>query len=264
MKSILRVPIAPYAYIEFEGTEKDLEKMEQLYNKYAETPINFGEKKKGLVKYDTFTGETVYYDDERHVYEDEHGNILLSGSAFKSLNEKPFDREKMCGMVGKKYGVEPQVIGEMWERSSRISTTFGTSLHLALEQWFRHKDTGTDKEYHITKNPILKSAIESFPLKDESLIPEVMVSDVARGMAGQIDALHLTGKKKCTLIDYKTDADIKKNLNGHFLQVSFYADILKAHGWKVEKIQIWNYTGKWECYDGEVLLDISQYKPFKQ
>jgi len=263
MKFIFHVPTQQYGYIEVEGEEKDLEQMEVYYNKYAEHRPAFSSKKgaSGLEKVVTFTGETIYYDDERHEYEDEKGNPLLSGSAFKKLNEKPFNSEIMCVKVGKKYGVPADTVAQMWEGSSKISTTIGTALHLALEQWFKFKESGTEKGYHITKNHILKEAINSFPLKDIKIIPEVFVSDVARLMVGQVDGIIITGEKKCTIIDYKTDADIKKNLPGHFLQLSFYASILIAHGWDVESIQVWNYTNKWECYESEV-VDISTYKPF--
>lgn len=263
MKVTFRIPTQTYGYLELEGTEEDLEKMESLHQKYAEFPLQFGAEKGGLLKHTTYTGETVYYDAVAHKYQDEKGNVLLSGSAFKKLNEKPFDKEKMCSMVGKKYGISADVISKMWDGSSKISTTFGTALHNALEHWYRYKDFGTEKEYHFTKNPILRLAIETFPLKDTDIMPELMVSDVKRFMAGQIDGLIITGEKQAVIIDYKTDADIKKNLPGHFLQLSFYADILKAHGWDIPIIQVWNYTGEWQCYESKP-VSVESYKPFKK
>ena len=45
------------------------------------------------------------------------------------------------------------------------------------------------KEYHIPKHPFLKKAVESFPLKDAVILPELMISDVSSGFVGQIDGL---------------------------------------------------------------------------
>lgn len=261
MKLRFHVPTQTYGFLEIEGTEKDLAKMEVLYNRYAENKLDFG---KGVFKeYVTFTGEKILYNPETHSYSDLKGHELYGASYFKSLNTNPFDKEKMLPMVEKKYKVPKKIIEEMWDANSKISTTFGTALHLAMEQWFKHKGNGTEKNYHIPKHPFLKLVVDSFPLKDEAIIPEVMVSDVKRKMAGQIDALLQTGENKFIIIDYKTDANIDKNLHGHFLQLSYYASILQAFGYEIEKLQVWNYTDQWVAYDGGV-LDVNQYKPFKK
>jgi hypothetical protein len=35
--------------------------------------------------------------------------------------------------------------------------------------------------------------------------------------------------------------------------MSFYADILKVFGWEISKVEVWNYTDKWESYSSPVL-----------
>ena len=72
-------------------------------------------------------------------------------------------------------------------------------------------------------------------------------------MVGQIDGLLISGDHTGIVIDYKSDADVKKNLVKHWNQLSFYASILKAFDWQVPKLQIWNYTTKWEVYESPVL-----------
>jgi ATP-dependent exoDNAse (exonuclease V) beta subunit len=82
-----------------------------------------------------------------------------------------------------------------------------------------------------------------------------MVSDVKTHRVGQIDLIVWTdrAKKQCYLVDYKSDAEIEKNLQKHFNQMSFYADILKVFGYDVSQVVVWNYTDKWTKYESKVL-----------
>lgn len=253
MKTRFHVATAQYCFLEIEGTEKDLKSMESLYNEYAETPLSF---KKGIYKEVlTFTGEKVLYDAENHVYTDLEGNKLISGSQFKKQFDTPFDKEKIIPLVSKKYGVRADVIDAMWTANSKISTTFGNAVHLAMQQWFTFRGEGTEKEYHLPKQVFLRNVVETFPLKDMLVLPELMVSCLKKKMVGQIDGLVVTNLegKEGYLIDYKTDADVSKNLVGHFIQLSFYARILQEHGWVIPKVEVWNFSSKWEAYESEVI-----------
>jgi ATP-dependent exoDNAse (exonuclease V) beta subunit len=151
--------------------------------------------------------------------------------------------------------VEEKAIDAMWTANSNMSKTFGTAVHLAMEQWFKHNGHGT--KYHLPKHPFLLKLVKDFPLKDADVYPEIMVSCVERKMVGQIDGLVKTGEnpedKRGYLIDYKTDAEVEKNLPKHFAQLSFYAFILKQFGWEIEKVEVWNYTTKWENHASDVL-----------
>lgn len=251
MKITAHVPCQQYGFIEIEGTDKDLPKIEKLYNDYAEYPLSF---KKGVYKEVlTFTGEKVLYNEETHSYTDLEGNKLISGSQFKKQFDAPFDKEKILPLMEKKYGIPASVIDAMWTANSKISTTFGNALHLTMEQWYTHNKNGTEKEYHLPKQIFLRNCIDTFPLKDMNVLPELMVSCVKKKMVGQIDGLVVTGEKEGYLIDYKTDASIDKNLVGHFIQLSFYARILQEYGWVVPFIEVWNFTEKWEAYRSEVI-----------
>lgn len=252
MKVELRVPIAPYAYINLTGEKEELEEMTRMYNKYSETPVDFNKEVGVWVEYETFTGEKVLYNDEQHKYTDLDGNVLLSGSAYSRKHQKPFDTNLMTMVVGKKYGVDKEIIGEMWSANSKISSSFGTVIHYAMEQWFKHKENGTDKNYHLPKHPFLKTMVESFPLKDEVIKPEIMISDVKNGLVGQCDGFLITGEKQGVIIDYKSDNDISKNLKHHALQLNFYRTILVNHGWDIVGLEIWNYTTEWSKYELEI------------
>lgn len=248
------IPTQTYGFLEIEGDLKEIEEAEVLYNRYAEKPIQFKEEEGVFVELYTFTDEKVRYNDATHKYTDIHGNPLVSGSQYKKSLEKPFPLEMMASKISEKYGVPANIVTDMWKGNSTISTTFGTALHLAMEQWFRFKGNACDdKEYNVAKHPFLRQAVTSFPLKDAEAYPEVLVSDVENGMVGRIDLLtKIDGKY--FVEDYKSDADIKKNLNGHFAQLSFYAQILKNKGFDIDGVRVWNYAGDgWENYTSEVL-----------
>lgn len=269
MKIIAHVPTQSYGFMSFEGTEKDLPKIEKYYNDYAEVPLKF--KKGVFVETDTFTGEKVLYNQETHEYTDLDGNKLISGSQFKKQFDTVFDKEKILPLMEKKYNVKASVIGEIWEANSKISTTFGTAVHLAMEQYFKHRKNGCDeKEYHLPKQIFLRNVVDTFPLKDMEILPELMVSCLKKKMVGQIDGLVVTGDKQGYIVDYKTDAKIEDNLLGHFIQLSFYARILQEHGWVIEKVEVWNYTERWTAYVHEVIdvtkvtkESIKEFKKFK-
>lgn len=246
------IPTQQYGFLELDGDISEIKDAERLYNQYAETKLQFS---KGVfVEEDTFTGEKILYDEVNHKYTDINGNELISGSQYKKSLEKPFPLELMVGKVGTKYNVPPQTVADMWKANSVISTTFGNSLHLAMEQWFKYRDTGCDdKEYNLAKHPFLREAVMTFPLKDADAKPEVLVSDVKNKRVGRIDLITFNEDKSVYIEDYKSDADISKNLDGHFNQLSYYAHILIAKGYKVSGLRVWNYAGSgWESYKSEV------------
>lgn len=207
-----------------------------------------------FVEMDTFTGEKILYNEASHQYKDLDGNALVSGSQYKKSLEKPFPLDLMAGKVATKHGISPQTVSDMWEANGLISRTFGTALHLAMEQWFKYRDSSCeDKEYNLAKHPFLRTAVQSFPLKDDNCLPEVLISDVKNKRVGRIDLLTITGENEGYIEDYKSDADIDKNLAGHFNQLSFYAKILIEKGWDIKGVRVWNYTDKWNQFESEVL-----------
>lgn len=243
MKIKAHIPTEQFGFIELEGEESELEKILNLYNRYSSVALK-EKSSSNHISIETFTGEVVWYDDLIHEYLDSQMAPMLSGSKYAKNFEKPFASDIMSRQVGKKYGVEPAIIKDMWSSSGTLSATFGTALHLAMEHWFKFREFGTEKGYHVSKNPFLKKAVESFPLKEADIIPEVMVSCNRYGIVGQIDGLVILGDKRCGIIDYKTDTDVKKNVAKHSHQLSFYAFILEQFGWIVEFIDIYNYVNE--------------------
>ncbi len=254
----VHIPVAQYGFLEAKGGEDRLEDLVTLYNKYGENKIKVaGAVLSGGVfrEVTTFTGETIKYDEISHTYTDMKGNRLISGSEYKKAFDKPFDSEKIANMTGSKYGVPGATVAAMWKANSKISTTFGTAIHLAMEQYFKYRDSGTEKEYHMSKNIFLRHIVTTFPGKDLDILPEVFVSHTASRKVGQIDGLVFVNReeRRLRVIDYKSDAEIGKNLAGHYKQLSFYADILTNAGYIVEGLTVYNYTNEWTEYHSEVL-----------
>jgi hypothetical protein len=150
----------------------------------------------------------------------------------------------ILGRTAKKLGSTVEHIGKLWDKRGEMARHFGTALHVAMETWFLGRGTG----YEIPKIQFLADAVDSFPLKNEKVLPEIMVSDVKRLLVGQIDGLLVTGEKQGVILDYKTDQSIKKNLPKHEAQMSLYASILKAFGWSISHAELWSYTSKWEKF----------------
>lgn len=258
----IRVTTKQYEYINFGhfGTpEEAIEEYNRLVALVQEkTSQVISNIRKHFEKVTTFTGEEILYDKASHTYTDLKGNILLGGSSYKKSLETPFDSDRIAPATAKKYGLNTETIKDMWARNNMMSQHLGTSFHLALEQYFKHRDNGTEREYHLPKHPFLREGVLTFPyITAGEVYPEIFVSDVKKRRVGQIDLLVMTGKKKCKIIDYKTDGDITKNdgknIAGHFNQLSYYAHILMAFGYEVEGLELWNYTDKWTRYPSKVL-----------
>lgn len=227
-----------------------MERIEALNSMYGSKPIvkNLGD----FVTMETFTGEQIKYNEKAHAYTTMDNLPLLSGSAYAKQFEKPFPKEMILPKMEAKYGVPAETIDRIWTANGDNSMAFGTVIHAAMENYYRFKKDGcAEKEYHLPKHPTLRRIVESFPLKDTDVIPEVLISDTASRYVGRADGIIVMDEKKkvCAIIDYKSNTDIAKDLEKYFKQLEFYAEILKRKGWKVEALGIWNWNGdEWVCH----------------
>jgi len=218
------------------------------------------------------------------------GNQLLSGSRFQKKFSHEFDADKILPACSKSWGVEEKDIKDIWKMNSDISLHFGNMIHTAMELYFKHKITGEsiqekkkgqETNYIIHNHPviagIMNDFIEKFGKKRGDSLTEVVVSSVESKMVGMIDKLLVISKdkKECWVEDYKTNFGINDKgkgrkylkepfdnientkLNGYWLQLSFYANILQKHGWTVKGLRIYNYETEWKEYEHEV-IDLSK------
>lgn len=256
--------------IELEGDDLDelhkqgAEYIEKVWAEYGERPLNKNTKEGKVIE--SFTGEQVIYDDDAHKYYDMDGNTLLGGSTYASQQSTPFNKDGALIGSSKKYKVNKDELGEVWDLLGDVSRNYGTAVHNALELYHKHHELGNkvavckDEElnYALSKLPHIRECVQGF-IKTYGVdaLTEVMVSDVERGMAGQIDRLEVLDKKKkvCRIGDYKTNYQLTdKKIKEYQHQLSFYAHILMSHGWTVEGLDIYHYDGsKWVKVELEVL-----------
>jgi hypothetical protein len=230
--------------------------IESLASKYGERPLQAktSENRKLL---NAFVGGSVFYDEVAHVYTNEAGEQYLSGSAYAETFRKPFDKVKISDLMAKKAGVSAEDIIAMWELKGKASRDFGNSIHSALQLFEQYGELAKklEKTTHLHDNLILGASVTPFfeAHKGEKAMSEVLVVDHTTKRAGQIDRLLITGDKKCIVCDFKTNANIDKDLPIYQQQLSFYASIMSAGGWTVESLRIHHYNGDWKDYDLPVL-----------
>lgn len=213
----------------------------------------------------TFTDETIIYNNTYHTYYSTDGKRLLGASSYAKQFGEPFPKEQIISNLSKKWNMPPQEIDQMWSLNGDISNSYGTAVHAAMELWFRFHQKGKeiqdqkqlDHNYVLPKNAHLRSIVSGFvdTYGDLDIIPEATLSAVSKGMAGRTDGIHLTGKKQCRVIDFKTNNEMTDDkLLKYNHQLSFYADILTYHGWEVEGLDIYYHDGSgWNHIEQPVL-----------
>lgn len=204
-----------------------------------------------------FCGGEVYYDDDAHVYTNEAGEVYLSGSQYAAQFKKPFDKQKIASLMAAKVeDATPEAIIAMWELKSETSTNFGNAIHKALQLYEQYGELAVslNKTTHAHDHPVIKKAVDSFmdAHKGERVISEALIVDNEAKKAGQVDRLLVTNRKHCRVQDFKTNADITKDLEIYWKQLEFYGQILTAGGWTVEGYDIFHYDGEWHNFNKEV------------
>lgn len=240
--------------------------MQERWKEYGGAPL--AKKEAGGKKVLTFTGEDVMYNDETHEYFDMKGNVLLSGSTYAKRFTKEFDKAKMIPRCAKAWNVPEEAVSAIWDLNAKVSTEYGSSIHTALELYHRyHVDGATiqqnkkgagDANYVLPKNAHIRQAVLSFVEKfGTNGLPEVFVSDVANGRVGQIDRLEILDEEKkiARVQDYKSNNEMDDDkMLGYQHQLSFYANILKAHGWTIPGLDLFHFLeGEWHHTELPVL-----------
>lgn len=247
-----------------EAEKATLPHIQDLWARFGSKPLESNEQKRistsrKLVK-DIF-GNEIYYDDVTHQYTNTLGEIYTSGSVFASQSEKPFDAEMISNKMALKAGLSKQdaeAIRDMWRLKADASASLGTAIHAALELYGRFKQVAisVDKETHLHDNVILNKAVvafyDEFPDVD-NIGYECLVVDHKTKRAGRIDRIEYEDDG-VYVTDFKTNFDVKKSIKKYWLQLSFYAAILKANGLTVKGLKIYHYDGEvWTTIPGKVI-----------
>lgn len=229
-------------------------------------------------------------------------NGYSSGSSFPKKFYPEFDSAGILKGIAEKHKVDPTRVETMWGLNGEASTSFGNSIHIAMENYdtFRHlgdkiktvktfktKDTVYGPNKALSRNPFLKKIVEDFHSLfggDYVRFSEQFIWLESERLCGSIDRLKIidADKKIVRIQDFKTDGDIhdkryqlsdspfKKEMGNelldyHWLQLSFYAYILKQYGYTVEGLDVfWVNPNKlikgenpWEQFSSEV-IDITK------
>ena len=227
----------------------------------------------------------------------DNGHIYLphymSGSRFPRKFFKQFtdeDKERVLDYYEREKGVEREDVEKMWEMKADIATGYGSAIHAALEMYYTYykvgeKITGKDGlNKAFSKNKFIEYIVRTAvnDLGPGKYLPEQFIWHEGLRFCGAIDLLQIIDKDTVIIHDWKSSSDVehkvyqqkdspfKKDigntqLDEYWLQLSFYAYILKQYGIKTKEIQIhhlnpWNMmTGKrpWVHYKHDV-VDISK------
>lgn len=225
---------------------------------------------------DTFTGETIIYNDHHHTYTTTDGKVLLGASSYAKRFGKSFPKDDIINKLAPKWQMSARDIAHLWQVNADISNAYGTAIHAAMELWFRYGEKGkeiqklqkTEYNYVLPKNRYIRDIVIDFISTFGELngIPEATLSAVEKGMAGRTDLIIITGERSCRIGDYKTNNEMTEDkLLKYQHQLSFYADILAYHGWTVDCLDIFHHDGsRWERIELEVLPVVLDDMPTTQ
>jgi ATP-dependent exoDNAse (exonuclease V) beta subunit len=144
----------------------------------------------------------------------------ISVTTLTSYFKEPFDAKKVAKKVSKRknskwYGMKPKDIENIWKKESERAMKLGTFYHNQRE--FDICNFASMKRQGVTVpvfSPILgkELGIKHAPKQklDPGIYPEHMVYLKSAGICGQSDLVEVVNGK-VTIIDYKTNKEIKMN-----------------------------------------------------
>ena len=200
----------------------------------------------------------------------DNGHIYLphymSGSRFPRKFFKQFtdeDKERVLDYYEREKDVKREDVEKTWEMKADIATGYGTAVHAALELYYGHHKVGEKIKGKdgvnkaLSKNPffahIVKCAVED--LGPGNYLPEQFIWHEGLRFCGAIDLLEVVDKNTVIVHDWKSndsvtkrvyqekDSPFKKDVDNtqlgeYWLQLSFYAYILKQYGINTKELQI--------------------------
>ena len=199
-----------------------------------------------------------------------NGHIYLphymSGSHFPRKFFKQFtdeDKKWVLDYYEREKGVKRDAVEKMWEMKADIATGYGSAIHAALEMYFTHykdgeKIKGKDGiNKALSKNMFIRYIVQTLvdDIGPGKYLPEQFIWHEGLRFCGAIDLLEIVDKNTVIIHDYKSSTDVnhkvyqekdspfKKDVDNtqlgeYWLQLSFYAHILKQHGINTKELQI--------------------------
>lgn len=200
----------------------------------------------------------------------DNGHIYLphymSGSRFPRKFFKQFtdeDKKRVLDYYEREKDVKREDVEKMWDMKADIATGYGSAVHAALEMYFtHHKDgekikgkDGINKA--LSKNVFIRYIVQTLvnDIGPGKYLPEQFIWHEGLRFCGAIDLLEIVDKSTVIIHDYKSSTDVnhkvyqekdspfKKDVDNtqlgeYWLQLSFYAYILKQYGINTKELQI--------------------------
>lgn len=200
----------------------------------------------------------------------DNGHIYLphymSGSRFPRKFFKQFtdeDKERVLDYYEREKGVKREDVEKTWDMKADIATGYGTAVHAAMELYYNHHKVG-DKikgkdgvNKAFSKNPFFAHIVKTFveDLGPGNYLAEQFIWHEGLRFCGAIDLLEVVDKNTVIVHDFKSndsvtkrvyqekDSPFKKDVDNtqlgeYWLQLSFYAYILKQYGINTKELQI--------------------------
>jgi hypothetical protein len=200
----------------------------------------------------------------------DNGHIYLphymSGSRFPRKFFRQFtdeDKKRVLDYYEREKGVKREDVEKTWEMKSDIATGYGTAIHAAIELYYSYNKVG-DKikgkdgvNKALCKNMFFAYIAQTFvnDLGPGSYLAEQFIWHESLRFCGAIDLLEIVDKNTVIIHDMKTNDSVtnkvyqEKNspfkkdvdntqLGEYWLQLSFYAYILKQYGINTKELQV--------------------------
>lgn len=223
----------------------------------------------------------VMYDEANHVYYDEEGKQMISGSLFEAENKPAVNLFFPAKATAKAADCKPNDVTDLWNLHGELASGYGTLIHKGLEAYFNNyvlmrKIDQNKGRPHVASNfmpAAIGKIVDSYlATHDTELVyrakPELFVR--AGNKCGFIDLLEDTNGTY-TIHDYKFIKELKTikykvygTLNNYTLQQNFYREILEANKLNVDKMVLDVYTGgEWKEVPVKkvTLIDVVKEKP---
>ena len=200
----------------------------------------------------------VYFDPESHLYYNEAGEQMKSGSQLEKEEVGELDLSYAAAAMAKSTGIDKATIIKLWETNGDLSRDFGTLVHSGLEFYLRNAETlftidEMKQRRHLPSNwmsnslgHIVKKYIERF--HPQNVECEVFVR--WGNYCGFVDQLMHLSDGSVRIIDYKVANEISKvktksygQVMKYSVQQNFYKAILEKNGIKVARTELHQWTG---------------------
>ena len=204
------------------------------------------------------------FDVANHVYYDEDGNQMISGSVYEEQFSPQANFSYAAKAMAKSTGIKADDILALWDENRDLSASYGTLIHKGLETYFKNYELmirlDTHKARAHTATTYMPQAVGSIVDKYIALKPddfparcsaEVFVRHGNR--CGFVDLIEETDAGLVTH-DYKFINQLKQvkyqkyGLHDKYtLQQNFYREVIEANGHTVVDMVLDTFVdGGWD------------------